>query len=204
MRRWPRRYSAGTARNSGKASVRLEKRESVGWSPDLTNPGRASCVKRQATAMVMSAWSGRAPKSQADRAETEIRVFETDFSLDGPVYRYKVDFMVARASKSPRLMREDRATILEEGRDLALMGMNRFALNKSLLTAYAELGLEYYRIVGTYEVFDDAMRSGLAIPTSAEPSHGLRGVSKASRRKPRLTKVSSQNEKAQPVKAAGP
>ena len=92
-----------------------------------------------------------------DRAETEIRVFEADFSVDGPVYRYKVDLMVARASKSPGLMREDRITILEEGRDLALMGMNRFAFNKALLTAYAELGLEYYRIVGTYEIFDEAM-----------------------------------------------
>jgi hypothetical protein len=92
-----------------------------------------------------------------DRAETEIRVFESDFSLDGPVYRYKVDLLVARASKSQGLMREDRITILEEGRELALMGMNRFELNKSLLAAYAELGLEYYRIVGSYEVFDDAM-----------------------------------------------
>lgn len=92
-----------------------------------------------------------------DRAETEIRVFEADFSLDGPVYRYKVDLMVARASRSPGLMREDRVTILEEGRDLALTGMNRFGLNKSLLAAYAELGIEYYRIVGSYGVFDDAM-----------------------------------------------
>jgi SIR2-like domain len=92
-----------------------------------------------------------------DRAETEIRVFENDFSVDGPVYRYKIDLIIARASKSPGLMREDRTAILDEGRELAQMGMNRFALNKSLLATYAELGLEYYRIVGTYEVFDDAM-----------------------------------------------
>jgi len=92
-----------------------------------------------------------------DRAETEIRVFESDFSLDGPVYRYKVDLMVARASRYPGLMREDRVTILEEARDLALRAMNRFAWNKSLLNAYAELGLEYYKIVGNYSVFDDAM-----------------------------------------------
>jgi hypothetical protein len=50
-------------------------------------------------------------------------------------------------------MREDRVTILEEGRDLALTGMNRFGLNKSLLAAYAELGIEYYRVVGSYGVF---------------------------------------------------
>ncbi|MCK1677749.1 SIR2 family protein [Bradyrhizobium sp. 150] len=92
-----------------------------------------------------------------DKAETEIRVFESDFSLDGPVYRYKVDLLVARASKSPGLMSEDRVTILEEARDLALTGMNRFALNKSLLASYAEVGVQYYKIVGTYDVFDDAM-----------------------------------------------
>jgi hypothetical protein len=92
-----------------------------------------------------------------DKAETEIRVFESDFSLDGPVYRYKVDLLVARASKSPGLMNEDRVTILEEARDLALTGMNRFSLNKSLLSAYAEVGVQYYKIVGKYDVFDDAM-----------------------------------------------
>jgi hypothetical protein len=35
--------------------------------------------------------------------------------------------------------------------------MNRFGLNKSLLAAYAELGIEYYRIVGSYSLFDDAI-----------------------------------------------
>ncbi|WP_342726091.1 SIR2 family protein [Bradyrhizobium sp. B097] len=92
-----------------------------------------------------------------DKAETEIRVFEADFSLDGPVYRYKVDLLVARASKSPGLMAEDRVTILEEARDLALVGMNRFALNKSLLAAYAEVGVQYYKLVGAYSIFDEAM-----------------------------------------------
>lgn len=92
-----------------------------------------------------------------DKAETEIRVFESDFSLHGPVYRYKVDLLIARASKSPGLMSEDRVTILEEARDLALTGMNRFALNKSLLASYAEVGVQYYKIIGTYDVFDDAM-----------------------------------------------
>jgi SIR2-like domain len=109
-----------------------------------------------------------------DRAETEIRVFESDFALDGPVYRHKVDLMVSRASRSPGLMREDRIKILEDGRDLALTGMNRFALNKSLLTAYAELGLEYYRIVGSYEIFDDA----LAKLRDAEESLGDPDVSR--------------------------
>jgi hypothetical protein len=92
-----------------------------------------------------------------DRAETEIRVFEADFGMDGPVYRYKVDLMVARATKTPGLMQEDRLTILEEARELALGGMHRFSLNKTLLAAYGELGLEYYRMTGSYDVYDDAI-----------------------------------------------
>jgi hypothetical protein len=92
-----------------------------------------------------------------DKAETEIRVFQADFSLDGPAYRYKVDLLVARATKSPGLMQEDRLKILEDGRELALGGMNRFSLNKSLLAAYGELGLEYYRNAGSYVVIDDAL-----------------------------------------------
>lgn len=91
------------------------------------------------------------------RAETEIRVFESDFGIDGPVYRYKVDLHKERGINSPGIMREDRVKILEEGRDIALRGMNRFSLNKSLLSAYAGLGIEYYRISGSYEIFDDAM-----------------------------------------------
>lgn len=92
-----------------------------------------------------------------DRAETEIRVFETDFGMDGPVYRYKVDLMVARATKTSGLMKEDRLTILEEARELAMGGMQRFGLNKTLLGAYGELGLEYYKMTGSYDVYDDAV-----------------------------------------------
>jgi hypothetical protein len=93
-----------------------------------------------------------------EKAETEIRVFESDFGVDGPVYRYKVNLMVARAVHSPGLMGEDRVQILEDGRDLALVGISRFGLNKALLASYAELGLEYYRLTGSYSYFDEAMQ----------------------------------------------
>jgi hypothetical protein len=93
-----------------------------------------------------------------EKAETEIRVFESDFGVDGPVYRYKVNLMVARAVHSPGLMGEDRVQILEDGRDLALVGIGRFGLNKALLAAYAELGIECYRLTGSYSYFDEAMQ----------------------------------------------
>jgi hypothetical protein len=84
-------------------------------------------------------------------------VFEADFALDGPAYRYKVDLMTARATKAVGSMDEDRIKILEDGRDIAIAGINRFALNKSALISYAELGVEYYKFSGNYDVIDDAM-----------------------------------------------
>jgi hypothetical protein len=92
-----------------------------------------------------------------EKAETEIRVFERDFSVDGPVYRYKVNLLVSRAVNAPGLMNEDRIKILEDGRELALVAISRFPHNKALLAAYADLGIEYYRRTGSYVYFDEAM-----------------------------------------------
>jgi hypothetical protein len=92
-----------------------------------------------------------------EKADTEIRVFERDFSADGPVYRYKVNLLVARAVHSPGLMVEDRIRILEDGRALAITGIGRFPHNKALLAAYADLGVEHYRRSGSYTYFDDAL-----------------------------------------------
>ena len=69
----------------------------------------------------------------SEKAETEIRVFERDFGVDGPVYRYKVNLLVTRAVHAPGLMTEDRVRILEDGRKLALIGIARFSHNKALL-----------------------------------------------------------------------
>lgn len=40
---------------------------------------------------------------------------------------------------------------------MALVGINRFPLNKTLLTAYADVGIEYYRRTSSYEYFDEAI-----------------------------------------------
>ena len=92
-----------------------------------------------------------------EKAETEIRVFERDFGVDGPVYRYKVNLLVSRAVNAPGLMSEDRIRILEDGRELALVAISRFPHNKALLAAYSDLGIVYYRRIGSYEYFDEAM-----------------------------------------------
>jgi hypothetical protein len=92
-----------------------------------------------------------------DKAETEIRIFENDFGADGPVYRYKILLLLSRAQHSPGILPEDRIQILGVAREMALAGIGRFPLNKTLLAAYADVGVEYYRRARSYEYFDHAI-----------------------------------------------
>ncbi|ABF64057.1 hypothetical protein TM1040_1324 [Ruegeria sp. TM1040] len=96
-------------------------------------------------------------QGEFEKAETEIRVFNFDFGSDGPVHRYKIKLMVARAARAPGLLDEDRIVILEQAQELASTGIARFPNNKSILSAYAELGLEYLRRTGSYSFFDASM-----------------------------------------------
>ncbi len=92
-----------------------------------------------------------------DKAETEIRIFENDFGADGPVYRYKVLLLLSRAQHAPGILQEDRIQILERAKEMALLAISRFPLNKTLLAAYAEVGVEFYRLTRSYECFDHAI-----------------------------------------------
>lgn len=96
-------------------------------------------------------------QGEFEKAETEIRVFNYDFGSDGPVHRYKIKLMVARAARAPGLLDEDRIAILEQAQELASTGVSKFPNNKSILSAYAELGVEYLRRTGSYNFFDVAM-----------------------------------------------
>jgi hypothetical protein len=93
-----------------------------------------------------------------DQAETEIRLFERDFRLDGPAARYKIDLAVARAVRSPGLMDEDRIVLLDMARESAATAAHRFKLNKAVLTAYCEVGLEIARLTGSDSVFSSAIQ----------------------------------------------
>lgn len=92
-----------------------------------------------------------------DQAETEIRLFEKDFRLDGPAARYKIDLATARAIRSPGLMTEDRIVLLDRARQAAAAAADRFKQNKAVLTAYCNVGLEIARLTGSRSVFDDAI-----------------------------------------------
>jgi hypothetical protein len=94
-----------------------------------------------------------------DQAETELRLFEKDFKLDGPAARYKIDLAVARAIRSPGLMDEDRLVLLDKARQSASAAASKFGANKSVLTAYCEVGVEIARLGGGRDVFDQAIEA---------------------------------------------
>ena len=92
-----------------------------------------------------------------EKAESEIRIFEKDFKRDGPVVRYRILLLIARATNTADLMREDREVILEQARELAVAAANQYESNKSILGAYCELGVETFKLTGSLGVYDDAM-----------------------------------------------
>lgn len=96
--------------------------------------------------------------NEFESAEAEIRVFTKDFREDGPVHRYKVLLLVARAKNSPGLMEEDRLVILNRAKDLAIAGIRKYRDNKHMLYTYCEVGIGIYKRSGDLSVFADAIR----------------------------------------------
>lgn len=94
---------------------------------------------------------------QFEQAATEIRIFEKDFREDGPVARYKIDLMIARAENSPGILDEDRLAILNEAVDFATSAIQRYADNKYVLFAYAQVGIKWFKKTGDASHFDHAL-----------------------------------------------
>jgi hypothetical protein len=59
--------------------------------------------------------------------------------------------------QTPGIMLEDRIAILEEARQLAVAGIQRFQFSPYLFAAYCDVGLAIYTLSGNVTVFDDAM-----------------------------------------------
>jgi hypothetical protein len=92
-----------------------------------------------------------------DQAESEIRIFEKDFKRDGPIVRYRILLMIARALETKGLMSEDRVAILQQACDLAVVAVEKFEHNKTVLSAYCEVGIELYKLTGSAATYDSAM-----------------------------------------------
>nr|WP_255683188.1 SIR2 family protein [Luteimonas sp. MHLX1A] len=92
-----------------------------------------------------------------EEAATEIRIFESDFREEGPIARYKMDLMLARAEHSPGILEEDRIAILREAVTYAGSATQKFGDNKYVLNAYAQVGVKWFKYTGQVEVFDAAL-----------------------------------------------
>ncbi len=96
--------------------------------------------------------------NEFDKAETEIRLFANDFKIDGPVRRYKIILMLARAQNAPGILKEDRIAILDEARDKTLIAIELHPDNKNIIRTYCDVGFEYFKMTGNFEYFDEAMK----------------------------------------------
>lgn len=65
--------------------------------------------------------------------------------------------MVERAVRTDGLLEEDRVAILEQAYELASGVADRYDNNKNVLSACAELGIEYYKKTGRLQYFDEAI-----------------------------------------------
>jgi len=92
-----------------------------------------------------------------EKAETEIRLFENDFRIDGPVFRYKIALLLARAEKTPGILEEDRIAILEKAREMAIRGVEKYENNKDILRTYCDVGIAFFRRTRDSTVYDAAV-----------------------------------------------
>ena len=94
-----------------------------------------------------------------DPAQTEIRIFEKDFKrFDAPVSRLRIELLIARATETDGLMKEDRLAILNQAKDLSTTSIKRHSQAKAVFSAYCSVGINILRLGGGSETFDEAMK----------------------------------------------
>jgi len=92
-----------------------------------------------------------------EQARTEIRLFENDFGYEGPVTRYTIKLMVARARKTKGIMISDRVAILQQARERASAAIARYPDNPHLFSVYCDVGYELFKWTKDITVFDGAL-----------------------------------------------
>ena len=92
-------------------------------------------------------------------ADTEIRVFKTDIGSDGPVARYQIALLVARAIHTPGIMAEDRMVILRKAESQAAASAERYSNNRNVLAAYGDVGIEILKRSKDDSCIDNALKA---------------------------------------------
>lgn len=94
-----------------------------------------------------------------DDAEREIRIFEKQLGLDGPVHRYKIKHKISFARNVGGLETEDRAAVIQDAASMAQWGIQRFNEDKNMYKAYLEAGVAYYKYSKDLSIFESAMQA---------------------------------------------
>jgi len=92
-----------------------------------------------------------------DAADTEIKAFRSDFKIDAPTTRYRINLATARAIRSKGLMHEDRVVLINKAEELAVDAARKYKSIKGILAAYCEVGIETAKLTGQSRVFDAAI-----------------------------------------------
>lgn len=95
---------------------------------------------------------------QFDAADTEIKAFGSDFGIDAPTARYRINLATARAVRSKGLMHEDRVVLLQKAEELAVSAVRRYKNLKGVLSSYCEVGIETAKLTGQSDVFHSAIK----------------------------------------------
>lgn len=103
-----------------------------------------------------------------DLADTEIRVFKHDIGSDGPVARYQIALLLARALHTPGIMAEDRLVILRKAESQAASSADRYSNNRNVLSAYCDVGVEILKRAND----DSCIESALKLLRDAETRTG--------------------------------
>ncbi|MGP1273797.1 MAG: SIR2 family protein [Caulobacterales bacterium] len=106
--------------------------------------------------------------NQLPQAETEIRLFESEFNEDSPVLRYKVYLDINRATKTPGIMLEDKLYWIGRAEQNARRGARKFESNKFALRLLCDVGIAKYKLTKDLALF----REGIEVLQAAERSLG--------------------------------
>lgn len=94
-----------------------------------------------------------------ENASTEIRLFENEMPIDGPVQRYKVKLLLERARHAKGILPEDRSSMIKEAAGLAEAGIQRFKDDKNMYDVYLQSGVALVRNDNDRNLFQQAMNS---------------------------------------------
>ena len=94
-----------------------------------------------------------------ENASSEIRLFENEMRIDGPVQRYKVKLLLERARHAKGILPEDRSSMIKEAAGLAEAGIQRFRDDKNMYDVYLQTGVALVRNDNDRTIFQQAMNS---------------------------------------------